>query len=33
MLGLLYGVVARSKIDINPKSAAEALRSAVDHAT
>ena len=33
MLGILYGVVARSKLDINPKSAAEALRSALDHAT
>jgi hypothetical protein len=25
--------IPRSKLDINPKSAAEALRSAVDHAT
>jgi hypothetical protein len=32
MLGILYGVVGRSKIDNNPKSAAEALRSSVDHA-
>jgi hypothetical protein len=32
MLGILFGVVARSKIDINPKFAAEVLRSPVDHA-
>jgi len=32
MLGILYGVVGRSKIDNNPKSAAEVLRSPVDHA-
>jgi hypothetical protein len=32
MLGILYGVVGRSKTNNNPKSAAEALRSSVDHA-
>jgi hypothetical protein len=32
MLGILYGIVGRSKIDNNPQSAAEALRSPVDHA-
>ena len=32
MLGIVYGVVGRSKIDNNPKSAAEVLRSPVDHA-
>jgi hypothetical protein len=32
MLGIHYGVVGRSKIDDNPKFAAEALRSPVDHA-
>ena len=32
MLDILYGVVGRSKIDNNPKSAAEVLRSPVDHA-
>jgi hypothetical protein len=32
MLGIVYGVVGRSKIDNNPKSVADALRSPVDHA-